>query len=223
MSLSERRAQSSDATDKTIKKIKLSVSRLNNDDTSALGDAIVASMTNNPNFQSPDPGLNTLTQGSQLIRNKQTAITQAEADLTVLRSELAQAVLDQKMNIRLMANYVQDESDGNPDKIHSAGFQVVGDPEPRGPLAQVSNLTVQVSDNEGQLILRWTAVPGRLCYVIDMATDPSGPWQNAAGTSATPEYTFTSLTPGSKYWFRVRAFGSQGFGPFSDPACRIAA
>ncbi len=37
------------------------------------------------------------------------------------------------------------------------------------------------------------------------------------------KHTETGLTSGTKYWIRVRAVGASGFGPWSDPAVKMAA
>ena len=44
----------------------------------------------------------------------------------------------------------------------------------------------------------------------------------AAATVTKSKATVTGLTSGTKYWFRVRAIGATGPGPWSDPATKIA-
>ena len=205
-----------------MKKIKLGIGRSNPDDTAAFTETIVSAMTGNANFPTPDPALTTLANAAQAIRDKKLEITNMEAGLKAARDQLATLSSSAKDEVRKMANYVENKSDGAVDKIHSAGFSVKDDPEPRGPLSQVQNLRVQFSDNEGQLEGRYNTVPGAAMYVVETATNPEGPWAQAAITTRTT-LMLTDLTPGTKYWVRVRAIGSSGVGPWSDPACKMAA
>ena len=56
----------------------------------------------------------------------------------------------------------------------------------------------------------------------DLAENSEGPWTQAIITTRV-SHTFTGLTPGTKYWVKVRAVGTSGFGLWSDPACKMAA
>ena len=205
-----------------MRKIKLNLSQYDDAETAGLADAIVESMTGNANFPTPDPTLATLTGDAEAIRQKQAQIADIKAGLTIAQDELVALTGTAKTDIRMMADHVQDKSDGNPDKIHSAGFEVVGDPAPRGPVGQVQNLRVQVSGLEGELLSRWKKVPGAASYVVDLGSGPEGPWTQLSIITRS-SFKFSGLTPGTKYWVRVRAVGTKGYGLWSDPACRMAA
>lgn len=58
--------------------------------------------------------------------------------------------------------------------------------------------------------------------MVELASTSEGPWAQV-NIITRVSYAFTGLTPGQKYWVRVRALGTLGFGPWSDPACRMAA
>jgi len=210
------------STQTRMKKIKLGLSKSNPANTAQFADGIVESMTGNANFPSPDPTLPTLTGDAQAIRDKQAEIEAKEAELSVLRGQLGTLNETAKNNIRKLADHVEDKCDGNVDKLRSSGFSLVGDPTPRGPLPQVQNLRVQTSDNEGQLGVRYNPIIGAASYVVEYSTSPDGPWTQATITTRA-SHTITGLTSGTKYWLRVRAVGTTGFGPWSDPACRMAA
>ena len=108
-------------------------------------------------------------------------------------------------------------------ELQSTGFDIVGSPQPLGELPQVQNLRIEASSVEGHLRARWKRVAGARNYVLDQAANPEGPWALGVATTTRTSHTFTGLTPGAKYWFRARAFGTSGFGGWSDPACKIAA
>ena len=205
-----------------LKKIKLGISGASPTNTAAYAEAIVSSMTGNANFPTPDPAVATLAADAAAIRAKLTEITTTEADLKTKRDQLAMLTATAKSDVRKMANHVENKADGAVDKIHSAGFTVAGDPVATSPLTQVENLRMQISDNEGQLIARYNTVPGAAMYVLETSPSSEGPWTQAAITTRST-HTLTTLTPGTKYWVKVRALGASGVGPWSDPACRIAA
>jgi hypothetical protein len=207
---------------KRMKKIRLGISKLSPDSTASLGEGLVESMTGNAHVPTPDPALSVITTGAGDIRAKQAEIEATKAALDVQRQELVTLTNTLKDDIRMLADNVEDTCNGDEDKLRSTGFILVGDPAPRGPLTQVLNLRVATSDHEGQLDLRYARVPGAASYVIDISTNPEGPWtHNTVTTRIT--HTITGLTPGTKYWIRVRAVGANGFGPWSDPACKMAA
>jgi Fibronectin type III domain len=207
-----------------MKKIKLgNLSKSKPAETAQFGDGVVESMTGNANFTTPDPTLATITGDAQNIRDKQAEIDACDAQANMLRGQLVALNETGKNNLRKLADYVEDKCDGNVDKLRSSGFSLVGDPTARGPLGQIQNLRVQSPDLEGQLVARYRSEPGAGAYIIEYSTSSEGPWIQATVTTRV-SHTLTGLTPGTKYWIRVRAVGgTNGFGPWSDPACKMAA
>lgn len=206
-----------------MKKVKSNVSSKADLELAGYGDAIVESMTGNAEFPTPDPTLATLTGDAQAIRGKIAQIADLDAQRDVAIGQLATLNQTARNNIRMMADYVQDKSDGNPDKILSSGFEVAGEPEPMGELDAVQNLRVKFSNVEGQLISRWKKVPGASSYIVQYTLNPdAGPWLQAAVTTRV-SHKITGLTPGQKYWVRVCAVGAAGAGPWSDVTCKMAA
>jgi hypothetical protein len=60
-------------------------------------------------------------------------------------------------------------------------------------------------------------VAGRDAYVAEWAENSNGPWtQFYVGNKSST--TCSALTPGELYYFRVRAVGPLGPGPWSDIA-----
>lgn len=205
-----------------MKKIRLSLSKSAPVDTAQYADGLVESLTGNPTVTAPDPALTVLTSGAQAIRDKQAEIDAADAALDTKRGELVALNDTLKDSIRMLADHVEDKCNGDVDKLRSTGFSIVGDPQPRGPIGQVQNLRLRTANNEGQLIGRWKSVPGAASYVADLAENSEGPWTQAIITTRV-SHTFTGLTPGTKYWVKVRALGTTGYGLWSDPACKMAA
>jgi hypothetical protein len=94
-----------------------------------------------------------------------------------------------------------------------------GAPLPAGP---ISNFTVTAGDMDGSLDWSWDPEPGSKTYELQItSTDPvTGPYVTKAqptGSSA----TVSGLTSGQRVWGRVRGIGSDGEGPWTDPATKI--
>jgi hypothetical protein len=62
--------------------------------------------------------------------------------------------------------------------------------------------------------LTWNATPGAVSYKIERKLTAGGTYQQI-GTSATPSFDDSGLTPGSNYFYHVRATNAVGDGAFS--------
>ena len=88
-------------------------------------------------------------------------------------------------------------------------------------MPQVLNLEGITNAAESTVVLKWKAVKGAKSYEVQTSPDPftSQSWHSAAVvTKAT--HTLTGLPSGGRCWFRVRAIGTAGPGPWSDPAIK---
>jgi hypothetical protein len=190
-----------------------------------LANTIMGRMTDNPNFPTPNPPLTAL---DDLINEAGAALDQIES----LRSQVEEAVvnsaaLDKSLTdvLTQLAGYVQTTSGGDPVKIESSGMTVRQPAQPVGPMPVVINVRATPGPGDGQVTLRWKAVKGRLAYEVSKADE--------AGTATAPEtYTFvestgktrlviSGLTGCARHWFRVRALGADGPGPWSAPATAV--
>ncbi|MHB8521330.1 MAG: fibronectin type III domain-containing protein [Limisphaerales bacterium] len=92
---------------------------------------------------------------------------------------------------------------------------------PVGPVAVPQYQQATMGDNEGTDDLQWEPVSGANSYVVEYSPNPTGPWTQSAIVTRS-SHTVGGLTSGTKYWFRVRAVGAAGPGPWSDPAMKMA-
>ena len=90
---------------------------------------------------------------------------------------------------------------------------------PPGAMPQVQNVHAKGGDNAGTCNLNWKPVKNSKNFVVEFSADPitATSWTQA-GLPTKSTFTVTGLTSGAKYWFRVAAVGTQGPGPWSDPA-----
>ena len=207
----------------TMKKIRLPIARKNPADPAEFAEGIVEALTGNANVPAPDPTLTVIGDGAQAIRDKITEIAGTEALLDGQRSQLGTLTETLKLNLRKLADHVEDKCDGDVDKLHTTGFAVTGDPVALLEIGQVQNLRLVATSVEGELRARWKKVKGARNYALARALNAEGPWTENVATTTRTDHVFTDLAPGTKYWVRVRAFGTPGFGGASDPACKIAA
>lgn len=105
--------------------------------------------------------------------------------------------------------------------LQSGGWQLRGAPEPAGPMTAPENLAATGGDLEGTSDLEWDPVRGAGSYVAECSETSNGPWQQFyMGTKSS--CTATDLVSGQMYYFRVRAVGPGGPGPWSDIAHKRA-
>jgi hypothetical protein len=142
-----------------------------------------------------------------------------EATLTLAKQQLtvrdnARAVVEDLA--RALASASEGET-SDAAALQSGGWQLRGTAAPIGPLPAPANLSATGGDQEGEVDLGWQPVNGRDTYLAEHATSATGPWtQFYVGKKSSA--TATGLTSGTLYWFRVRAIGAAGPGPWSDPA-----
>lgn len=110
------------------------------------------------------------------------------------------------------------------EKARSAGMDVAAERTPVGPMPKIDGLTVTQGDSDGELDLTWNPIKrGLNSYEGELTEDVAGQtgWEHSftAGRSKTE---VTGLTSGKRYWFRVRAHGAAGPGPWSEPATKVA-
>ena len=126
--------------------------------------------------------------------------------------------------ITKFAKFAENKTDGDQARLQGLGLAVrASSTTPIGTLAQVKNLAVLVGDNDGELDPDWDAVRGARTYELQRSGDPitATSWTTVA-TVTKSKATVSGLTSGTKNWFRVRAIGSTGPGPWSDPATKVA-
>ena len=87
---------------------------------------------------------------------------------------------------------------------------------------KVTNLSTTAGDDDGALDGQNDPAAGARTYEIQVSTvDPvAGPWTTKAQPTAS-RWTLEGLASGQRVWVRVRAVGTNGTGPWSDPATKI--
>ncbi len=136
---------------------------------------------------------------------------------TFLKNE-AEEELD--VLVAQIAGGVQSIAGDNEALILSAGFEVRHRGGPIGPLPAPANLRADLTDMAGQSKGDWGVGYGALEYELERndldPMDPNG-WK-PLDTVTPSKYLDEGLASGSTHWYRVRARGTAGPSPWSDPA-----
>jgi hypothetical protein len=205
------------------KKIKTGFSALALDDKLQLTQNVITGLSDNAAvFTTPNPPVANITTLRSNIVAKTNEIEAAQDGLASLFQE--RAVLIEQLDTALSqeAAYVQNVTAGDAAKIALSGFEVRSAPSPVGPLPAPKDLHSNYGSAEGSVECQWDRVRGAQAYFVECGQDSDGPWNQVYAGTAT-HCAAAGLTPGSQYWFRVRALGTAGLGPWSDPSSKRAA
>ena len=113
---------------------------------------------------------------------------------------------------------------GDPTELSKTGFSFFtpGGPGPSVDMTKPENYSLTAGDYEGQLQGHCDPVHMargyhiQICY--EMTATPA--WEDLEG-SPNSQFTIKNLTSGRRAWVRIRAHGTKGPGPWSDPATKI--
>jgi hypothetical protein len=202
--------------------VKLSLNRLSPAEKVALANTVVTAMTGNPNFLTPSPPLATVTTQSTALNTKIGAYnsTKSANETALAERHDAEDTLDD--TLASLAAYVENASGGDRTKIESAGMAVRAERTPPQVPGMVMNLSLTAGDFPGTLDAAWDPAPFSRMYDLQISPDPmsEASWVNKT-TGTKSSKTIEGMTSGSKMWVRVRANGSAGPGPWSDPATKV--
>ena len=109
-------------------------------------------------------------------------------------------------------------------RIVGAGMEPADEPTPVGPMPKIAGLVATQGDGDGMIDLHWNPVKrGLKSYIVERTSDPAGQtgWGNADVVTKSSA-VISGLVSGTRYWFRARAIGSAGPGPWSDAATKVA-
>ena len=124
-------------------------------------------------------------------------------------------------DMAMLATYVDNTANGDESFIMSSGFDVRAPNAPVGVLPAPTGLEVVAGAFVGQLLAGWNPVPGARLYELQTSNDPNteSSWVSR-GTATKASLAVDGLPSGSHCWVRVRANGTAGPGPYSDPGVK---
>jgi len=204
-------------------KVKQELSKKNNAQKADYGDNVTSKLDGNTNFPDLNPPLTTLQSTTNNLR-------QSHADV-----DAAHKVYQEKVNIMnqhsatfdsifgQLGSHIENVSNGDEAKIHSAGMETQSTKTPVGIPSKVLFLNATTGDNAGEIDITWDKVHGAKTYVVNTAVSGVTPlvWNHASIPVKSSGALFNLIT-GTAYQIRVAANGSAGQGPWSDPVVKVA-
>lgn len=176
---------------------------------------ILQKMEGNAHFPNPEPPLSEvadkLLQFTQIIHEASRGDRDKIAHKHRLHKELCQVMTT-------LAGYVAATAAGDERIILSSGFSVRQNTNTPIEVKAPKWLKAIRGSKTGEVHLRWSAVHGSKCYIIEQNTSDPTVLENWAILDVSPVsgITIKGLKPASYYWFRVRALGSRNKSGYSN-------
>ena len=191
-------------------KIITSFSRYSDADLEQKAELIADSMTNNANFESPEPAISVLQAATTafdtaIIKAKEGGKT--EKLIRELKREELIVILDK------LALYVQMKGDGNDAALASSGFSLSKIRNIVGTLPKPQNFALH-AENVGKIKLSLKPVRGAKSYLYEYRKKGEEVWDIMVYTKTT--LVLTELESGQMYEFRVAPVGSSTEKTYSD-------
>jgi hypothetical protein len=205
-----------------MSRIRLNLRSLSVTDKIARGRHIVASMTNNQKFQSPNPPLAELTSALDELDKAQAAVQAAKSEVAtrVLSQDTSETKVTQMLT--QLAGYVESIAGTDDALITSIGMETKASRSaPQAPTVP-QGLSATAGEHEGEIKLAWKAISNARSYAIESSQDPAtaSSWAHL-GVATSASKAIPGLTSGKRYWFRVAAIGAGGQSGWSEHATKV--
>ncbi len=183
----------------------------------------ITKLTGNAAFATPMPPLAALGTAADRLDS---AVQAYEFSRSRLDKQERDIAFDELKGLRQdLGGYVQTVSNGDPELITSAGFEMVESRKPLGLLPAPIDVRATVRPYPGSLELRFGGVPGRLAYRTYICEGDPLDEKNWRVLSVTGKVRVVvdGLESGKNYFFRVETLGAAGASPMSDMTSAKAA
>jgi len=187
-----------------MNKLRLSFAR-SDSDLDTMAQNVIAKMTNNANFPSPNPKLEDVVKVSQTYTSLLVDAKNRDRAKVALKRSARNELTEM---LRSLANYVMSVAKGDEAILASSGFVLVKKRTAAPALTNPQKFVVRPGLNKGEILTMIERIPGARSYVHEYTLDPltdASVWTRIA--SAYRDNLFTNLQSGKTYWFRVAAVG----------------
>ncbi|MBK7148825.1 MAG: fibronectin type III domain-containing protein, partial [Bacteroidetes bacterium] len=153
-------------------------------------------LTGNANFTTPEPTLPVLQAAADELEQ---AIDDVNSGNKAKIPHRNAVVAQVEEYIRTLSYYVQLTSNGNTEKIQSAGFELRKEPSAPQLPVQVANLRAEALGN-GKIKLRWKAVSNADIYVVEASKDIYNFKEAIMDKTTRSSMVLENLEPGTMYY-----------------------
>ena len=204
-------------------KIRRDWSRLNRAERVTFAQTVSTALTGNVPFAALNPTTAQLDALRTASASAEQAIKDADVNMGILRMTATTANDALMAGIERVALSAEGIGHGAEALLSTTGFNLVTatGPGPSVDMTQVINFSLTAGDFDGQVDGHCDPVTAARGYNVQICYDTAGPaWLDQADTPNT-QFSIKNLTSGRRVWGRMRAFGTKGPGPWSDPATKI--
>ncbi|MGZ8162844.1 MAG: hypothetical protein ACXWTT_08260 [Methylobacter sp.] len=178
---------------------------------------IIAKLTNNPTYPTPDVSL---ADAKAAVDNFEAVILAARDGGHTAVSAMHDSEAATDAMFRILASYIDKTADGDETKILSSGFH-----ESRQPVAQQkATLAVNDGSHSGSVKLIAKAIDKAGAYIWQYAKETlpaiESDWL-AVATGTYSYYELSGLIVAARYYFRVAAVTSAGTTDFCAPVSKV--
>lgn len=203
-------------------RVKMDLSRRNNDNLGMFVGTHLTRMTGNLNFTDPSPLPAEMLAAYTAFQQKCASTSAAYAaylDEVAGRDE-SRVFLETMMRRR--AAYVQDTSNGNRQVILSSGLEVNNSPVPVGVLPPPTMLHAELNGTAGVIRLTWIPIARARGYLVQCSRDVTPRVWELEGSTGKARFE-KQFVLGETYVFRVATQGTNGLSYWSPEIIRGAA
>ncbi|WP_162144185.1 fibronectin type III domain-containing protein [Sporocytophaga myxococcoides] len=203
-------------------KVKLNLKGSTLEEKLILSRQILQALTENEQFPSPIPTLETLSAAIVELDKANADLKQSRQAVSTNLSILKDKSIELNSVLNQLAAYVECTAKGDEIKIKQAGMNIKAQKTSSGIPSAPENLQA-VAANEKEIELSWESVKHAKSYVVQLTSDLSKDdnWSIAI-ISTKSKATIKNLESGKKYWFKVAAIASAGQSAWSDPTTKYA-
>jgi hypothetical protein len=198
-----------------MNKLNSGFTKLADDEFDNKARSIVVALTDNANFPTTTPTLAAI--GNELTAYQEALAMQPgqprDAQVTATRATLANSLDKLARGLELVPNVTEA-------MLATSGFDLRKSPVFSGEtVAAPGNVRLKQTGVSGVIQVLSDAVPRASAYELQYTENPNtGPWLDGGTFASTRGIGVSGLTRGKDYWVRLRAIGTNGPGPWSDPA-----
>lgn len=139
--------------------------------------------------------------------------------MEILQRKMSQKVL--LTGLGQWANFIDTAADGDLSVIIGTGFNARRAPGAGTMPSVPGDPRARYGANSGEIIVRVTGGRNVRNFSVQHAESPDGPWIDGP-LSTKSNVTFSGLTPGKMYWFRLKANGAKGSSDWCTPISKMA-
>ncbi len=207
-------------------KVKMELSTRSDTNLAGYGESHIAAITDNAIYPTPVPSPAVFAAGLAAFEADMTALDNHRLEGKSLTFKKDQSRKNFEFLFAQRGAYVQTASNSNVEAIASAGLMIRNAPTPVGVLPAPLGLRLELTQVNGEILVRWNTVTGARNYVLEYAEIFSGEalaWSQA-GVCSKLVCLVKGLTQGKRFAFRVAAMGgADGQSAWSPVVERMAA